>query len=295
MRRRMEDYLVRIITENKNIRAMACVTTNLLNVARARHGTYPTATAALGRALTGGGLMGALLDGDQRVALKFEGDGPLKKIIVEAQSNGTVRGYVEQPEVELPPKNGKLDVAGALGTQGYLTVTKDLQLKKPYMGVVKLYTGEIASDLAFYLTESEQIPSAVGLGVFVEPEGHVSAAGGFLLQSLPPSDEELIDTLAVRIENMQPITQQLREGKLPEDLLADIFGDVSFIMLEKRPLSFACTCSRERIEQALITLGPEEIRSIIKDDDIVDITCQFCRKQYVFARKELEQILHEIH
>ena len=295
MRRRMEDYLVRIITENKNIRAMACVTTNLLNVARARHGTYPTATAALGRALTGGGLMGALLDGDQRVALKFEGDGPLKKIIVEAQSNGTVRGYVEQPEVELPPKNGKLDVAGALGTQGYLTVTKDLQLKKPYMGVVKLYTGEIASDLAFYLTESEQIPSAVGLGVFVEPEGHVSAAGGFLLQSLPPSDEELIDTLAVRIENMQPITQQLREGKLPEDLLADIFGDVSFIMLEKRPLSFACTCSRERIEQALITLGPEGIRSIIKDDDIVDITCQFCRKQYVFARKELEQILHEIH
>jgi molecular chaperone Hsp33 len=291
----MEDYLVRIITENKNIRAMACVTTNLVNEGRARHGTYPTATAALGRALTGGELMGALLDGDQRVALKFEGDGPLKKIIVEAQSNGTVRGYVEQPEVELPPKNGKLDVAGALGTQGYLTVTKDLQLKKPYMGVVQLYTGEIASDLAYYLTESEQIPSAVGLGVFVEPDGHVSAAGGFLLQSLPPSDEELIDTLAGRIENMQPVTRQLREGKLPEDLLADIFRDVSFTILEKKPLSFVCTCSRQRIEQALIALGHEEIRRIIKDDDIVDITCQFCRKQYVFDREELEQILHEIH
>ena len=291
----MEDYLVRIITENKNIRAMACITTNLVNEGKKRHGTYPTATAALGRALTGGVLMGALLDGDQRVALKFEGDGPLKKIIVEAPSNGTVRGYVEHPEVELPPKNGKLDVAGALGTQGHLTVTKDLQLKKPYMGVVKLYTGEIASDLAYYLTESEQIPSAVGLGVFVEPDGHVSAAGGFLLQSLPPSDEELIDTLADRIENMQPITQQLREGKLPEDLLADIFGDISFTILEKKPLSFACTCSRDRIEQALITLGHEEIRSIIKDDDIVDITCQFCRKQYVFARTELERILHEIH
>jgi len=291
----MEDYLVRIITENKNIRAMACITTNLVNEGKKRHGTYPTATAALGRALTGGVLMGALLDGDQRVALKFEGDGPLKKIIVEAPSNGTVRGYVEHPEVELPPKNGKLDVAGALGTQGHLTVTKDLQLKKPYMGVVKLYTGEIASDLAYYLTESEQIPSAVGLGVFVEPDGHVSAAGGFLLQSLPPSDEKLIDTLADRIENMQPITQQLREGKLPEDLLAGIFGDVSFTILEKKPLSFACTCSRDRIEQALITLGHEEIRSIIKDDDIVDITCQFCRKQYVFARTELERILHEIH
>ena len=290
----MEDYLVRIITKNKNILAMACVTTNLVNDARERHKTFPTATAALGRALTAGQLMGALLDSDQRVAMKFEGDGPLKKIIVEAQSNGTVRGYVGEPEVELPPKNGKLDVSGALGTQGYLTVTKDLQLKKPYMGVVHLYTGEIASDLAYYLTESEQIPSAVGLGVFVEPEGNVSAAGGFLIQSLPPSDEELIDTLADRIENMQPVTQQLRDGKLPEDLLAEIFQDVSFTVLEKRPLSFACTCSRDRIEQALITLGPEEIRSMIQDDDLVDITCQFCRQQYMFARRELEQILDEI-
>jgi len=291
----MEDYLVRVITEKKNVLAMACITTNLVNDARVRHGTYPTATAALGRALTAGELMGALLDSDQRVALKFEGDGPLKKIIVEAPSNGMVRGYVGEPEVELPPKNGKLDVAGALGSRGYLTVTKDLQLKKPYRGVVRLYTGEIASDLAFYLTESEQIPSAVGLGVFVEPDWEVSAAGGFLLQSLPPSDEELIETLALRIENMQPVTSQLREGKMPEDILRGIFADTPFTLLEKRPLSFGCTCSRERIEQALITLGNEEIEGMIKQDDIVDITCQFCRQQYVFARDELEQILKEIH
>jgi len=291
----MQDYLIRVITEEKNILAMACVTTNLVNDARERHGTYPTATAALGRALTGGQLMGALLDTDQRVALKFEGDGPLGKIIVEAQSNGTVRGYVQEPRVELPPKNGKLDVSGALGTNGYLTVTKDLQLKKPYMGVVRLYTGEIASDLAYYLTESEQIPSAVGLGVFVDADSKVTAAGGFLVQSLPPSDEELIDTLAGRIENMQPVSRQLREGKLPEDILAEIFRDVSFTIMEKTPLRFACTCSRERIEQALITLGHDEIIKVIQEEDLVDITCQFCTQQYVFKKDELERLLHEMH
>jgi molecular chaperone Hsp33 len=291
----MKDYLVRIITEDKNILAMACITTTLVNDARVRHGTYPTATAALGRALTGGELMGALLDTDQRVAIKFEGNGPLKKIIVEAQSNGTVRGYVSVPEVELPPKNGKLDVSGALGRTGYLTVTKDLRLKEPYMGVVQLYSGEIASDLAFYLAESEQIPSAVGLGVFVESDWNVSAAGGFLIQSLPPSDEALVDSLVESINAMHPVTKQLREGKTPEDLLKGIFKDISFTILEKRPLSFACTCSRERIEQALITLGHTEIEKIIEEEDIVDITCQFCRHQYVFTNSELEQILHEIH
>ena len=209
----MDDYLVRIITEEKNILGLACITTNLVNDARKRHGTFPTATAALGRALTGGELLGALLEPDQRVALKFTGNGPLKKIIVEAEGDGTVRGYVEVPQVDLPPRNGKFDVGGALGREGFLTVTKDLRLKEPYNGVVKLYTGEIASDIAFYLTESEQIPSAVGLGVFVETDGSVTASGGFLVQSLPPADEALIDSLAGRIENMPPITRQLKDGK----------------------------------------------------------------------------------
>lgn len=291
----MEDYIVRVITQQKNILGLACITTNLVNEAHRRHGTFPTATAALGRALTGGELMGALLDDDQRVALKFEGNGPLKKIIVEAQSNGKVRGYVAEPGVELPPKNGKFDVSGALGTQGFLTVTKDLQLKDPYMGVVRLHSGEIASDLAFYLAESEQIPSAVGLGVFVEPDWKVSAAGGFMIQSLPPADDELIDALVEHIAGMDPVTRQLRDGKTPEDLLAVIFGDVPFTILDKRPLSFGCTCSRSRIEQALITLGADEINKIIHEEDEVDITCQFCREQYMFRKTELERLLHEMH
>jgi len=180
----MDDYLVRIIAQEKNVLGLACITTNLVNDARKMHGTYPTATAALGRALTGGELLGALLDEGQRVALKFAGDGPLRKIVVEAEGDGTVRGYVAEPQVDLPPVNGKFDVGGALGREGFLTVTRDLGVKTPYSGVVKLYTGEIASDIAYYLSESEQVPSAVALGVFVEPDLNVSAAGGFLIQSL---------------------------------------------------------------------------------------------------------------
>lgn len=291
----MDDYLVRIITEEKNILGLACITTNLVNDARKRHGTFPTATAALGRALTGGELLGALLEPDQRVALKFTGNGPLKKIIVEAEGDGTVRGYVEVPQVDLPPRNGKFDVGGALGREGFLTVTKDLRLKEPYNGVVKLYTGEIASDIAFYLTESEQIPSAVGLGVFVETDGSVTASGGFLVQSLPPADEALIDSLAGRIENMPPITRQLQEGKTPEDLLAAVFDGVPYRMIETRELSFRCSCSSARIEQALITLGRSQIEEIIRDQEVFDISCHFCNRSYVFRKDHLLRLLNEMH
>jgi molecular chaperone Hsp33 len=211
----MEDYLVRVITKDASVRGLACVTTNLVREAYSRHGTYPTATAALGRALTGGTLMGALLKTGQRVALKFSGNGPIQKVLVEAESNGAVRGYVGVPNVDLPLKDGKIDVGSAVGHAGVLTVTKDLRLKEPYTGIVELFTGEIGDDIAFYLTESEQIPSAVGLGVYVEPDGIVSAAGGFLIQSLPPSDEEIIDKLITQIEAMPSITELLRSGKRP--------------------------------------------------------------------------------
>jgi molecular chaperone Hsp33 len=291
----MDDYLVRVITEEKNILGLACITTNLVNEASKRHGTYPTATAALGRALTGGELLGALLDPGQRVALKFTGNGPLKKIIVEAEGDGTVRGYVEVPQVDLPPRNGKLDVGGALGREGLLTVTKDLRLKEPYHGVVKLYTGEIASDIAYYLTESEQIPSAVGLGVYVEADGIVTASGGFLFQSLPPADESLIDKLAVRLENMPPVTRQLRDGKTPEDLLAAVFEGIQYRAIETRQLSFKCSCSRGRVEQALITLGKTQMDEIIKDQKIFDISCHFCGRSYAFTQEHLLRLMNEMH
>lgn len=291
----MEDYLIKAVTDEKDIFAAACVTTNLVNQAHRMHGTYPTATAALGRALTGCELMASLLDPEQRVAIKFEGDGPLKKVVAEADGTGAVRGYVAVPEVNLPPKRGKLDISGALGQNGFLTVTKDLKIKEPYRGIVHLYSGEIASDIAYYYTESEQVPSAVGLGVFVEPEGNVSAAGGFLVQTMPEAEEKRINTVIERIAGMESVTSQIKEGKLPEDTLKTILDGFSYHIIEKRGLIFACSCSKDRIEQAIITMGPEEIRKIITDQDVVDIGCQFCGKSYAFTKKELERLLKEMH
>jgi molecular chaperone Hsp33 len=291
----MKDYLVRAMDKTCTIRAMACISTNLVEEACRRHGTYPTASVALGRALTGGALMGALLKTRQRVALKFEGDGPLKKILVEAESNGAVQGYVGEPRVDLPPKGGKYDVAGALGHAGFLTVAKDLRLKEPHKGTVLLYTSEIAEDLAFYLADSEQIPSAVGLGVYIQPEGRISAAGGFLIQSLPHTDDQITDFLIGQIRKMPAITEFLRKGITPEEYLASIFSDIPFETLEKRELFFRCSCSKERMEQALISLGHKELASIASKEEEMEVTCEFCRERYVFSRGELEQLARCLH
>jgi molecular chaperone Hsp33 len=287
----VSDYLVRIIAKSGTVRALACVTTELVSEARRRHGTSPTASAALGRALTGGALLGALLKTGQRLALRFEGNGPLKKILIEAESNGAVSGYVGNPEADLPDRAGKLDVAGVLGRAGFLTVTKDLGLKEPYTGMVQLHSSEIAEDLAYYLTSSEQIPSAVGLGVFVEPDNTISAAGGFLIQSLPPQDEETVDRLMERIEKMPPITELLRQGKTPEQLLELVFADIPYDTLEKRALAFACSCSREKVERALIAMGAAELRHLIEREEETAVTCEFCRESYRFSREELEAVL----
>ncbi len=290
----VEDYLVRIITEDHSVRALACVTTQLVEEACRRQDAYPTAAAALGRALTGGVLLGALLKSGQRVALKFEGNGPLKKIVVEADSNGLVRGYVAEPHVDPPPRAGKLDVAAALGQDGLLTVIKDLRLKEPYRGIVRLYTGEIAEDLAFYLAESEQIPSAVGLGVFVEPDRTVSAAGGFLIQPLPPVNEEVIDRLMERIPQLPSVTELLRRGQTPEDLLDLIFAGIPFAILERYALAFRCTCNRERVEAALISLGRQELSALLAEKKEIKVTCEFCQESYVFGQQELARLAREI-
>ncbi len=286
----MTDYLVRIITETENIRALACVTTDLADEARRRHGAWPTASAALGRALTAGALMGALLKTGQRVALRFEGNGPLKKILVEADSNGAVRGCVGAPEVHLETPEGKLDVGNALGKAGFLTVTKDLGMKEPYHGMVQLMSSEIAEDLALYLTESEQTPSAVGLGVFVEPENRVSAAGGFLIQALPGADGATIDRLMTHIEGLPPLTSLLREGKSPEQLLEVLFKGIPFKTLEKRALAFRCSCSREKIENAVLSLGAGEIDDMIQRDGGAEVTCEFCRQLWRLDRDDLERL-----
>jgi molecular chaperone Hsp33 len=289
----MNDYLVRIFTKEGNVRGLACVTTSLVDEARRRHGTFPTASAALGRALTGGALFGALLKTGQRVALTFEGNGPLKRIIVEAENNGAVRGYVEVPDIDLVREDGKLDVAGALGRIGLLTVTKDLGLKEPYKSTIQLCSSEIAEDLAFYLTESEQIPSAVGLGVFVEADRHVSAAGGFLIQAVSPKDGELVDTLIERLGRLPPVTQLLREGNNPEQILERLFAGIPYDTLEKRALAFHCSCTRETIERMLVSLGHEELSRMIKEQDTTEVSCEFCGQRHPFSGEELTRLMEE--
>jgi molecular chaperone Hsp33 len=287
----VNDYLVRIIARSGTVRALACVTTNLVSEACQRHGARPTAAAALGRALTGGALMGAHLKTGQRVSLRFEGNGPLKKIIVEAESNGAVSGYVGAPETDLPDRNNKLDVAGALGRAGFLTVTKDLGLKQPYQGVVQLQTSEIAEDLAYYLTTSEQIPSAVGLGVLVGPDNVIAGAGGFLVQALPGHDEATIELLLERINRLSSISELIVRGESPEELLARLFADIPYDTLEKRELAFHCSCSRERVERAFIALGAKDLQRLQEEQGEAVATCEFCRESYLFSREELEAIL----
>jgi molecular chaperone Hsp33 len=289
----MTDYLVRAIGDRANVIGMACVTTALVEEARKIHGTSRTASAALGRALTGGLLMGALLKKGQRLAIKFEGNGPLKKIIVEADNDGAVRGFVGVPQAEVPFKDEKLNVSGALGTEGLLTVIKDLGLKDPYQGVVHLLSGEIGEDIAFYYSESEQIPSAVGLGVFVEPDGTVSAAGGFLIQALPGAEAKVVNRLIDNIRNISGITDFFREGKTPEALLADLFSGTTFHELGRTPVFLRCRCSQERVQKVLVALGKAELRKMIEEQGKAEVTCEFCRTRYDFTREELENLLLE--
>ena len=291
----MKDYLVRAITTKGNIRAFACVTSRLVQDICQQHDTCPTATVALGRALTGGALMGALLQDEQRVALKFEGNGPLQKILVEADSVGHVRGYVGVPRIDLPLKQGEFDVVGAVGRAGFLTVTKDLRLKEPYKGVVQLYSSEIAEDLAYYFAESEQIPSAVGTGVFLEASGRVAAAGGFLLQSLPPADEAQIEDLVRHIKRMPSITELLCQGTTAEGLLEQLFQNIPLEILGAQALAFKCSCSKARMKKALVALGVDELIEMSRTPEPTEVLCEFCRARYPFLPEEIKRLVEKIH
>lgn len=291
----MNDHLIRVISDEANVRAMACLTTATVGEACSRHRTSPTASVALGRALTGGVLLGALLKGRQRVALKFEGGGPLGKIVVEADPMCLVHGYVGNPQADLPLRDGRFDVAGALGHAGLLTVTKDLQLKSPYQGVVNLVSSEIAEDIAYYLTESEQTPSAMGLTTIPDDQGGIAVAGGFLIQSLPPANDAALETLTARIAAMPPLARLLFDGASPKDILDRIFGDIPYEILGHQDVAFHCGCSRDRIEQALITLGVDEIRSLAERGEDTVITCEFCREPYAFTPEDLRRLADERH
>ena len=284
------DYIIRTIAKDAGVRAMACISTELSAEGARRHATQPTATVALGRALIGAALLGALLKVRHRLALKFEGSGPIQKMIVEADAYGKVRGYIANPAVD--GGTGLYDLQKAMG-EGILTVVKDVKMKDLMESVVPLVTSLIDEDLEFYLNQSEQIASAVQVGVVLGPEGGIAVAGGVLIQNLGDQKGETIHLLAERLQEMPPVAELLHSGQTPETILAQLFGDIPYEVLEKRPLVFKCECSRERSEGALRSLGREEVQQLFEEGQAI-VDCHFCHERYFFTRDDLELLLDEL-
>ena len=288
----MGDYIVRATAADNQIRAFAATTKELVEKARAAHDTSPVATAALGRLLTGGVMMGAMMKGEKDLlTLQVKGDGPIGGITVTADSQGHVKGYVENPDVLLPANAlGKLYVGGAVGN-GMLRVIKDMGLKEPYVGQVALETGELGDDLTYYFATSEQVPSSVGLGVLMEKDNTVKQAGGFIIQLMPFTDEKVIEALEKKISEVQSVTSMLNLGMTPEDILNELLGEFHPEISEKIPAEFHCDCSKKRVEKVLISLGKKELTSIINDGKPVELKCHFCNSGYTFTTEELKEIL----
>lgn len=287
----MQDHLIRVVSPDGLFRAAAAVTTELVRTICEKQQTDLTATVALGRLLTGGALLGCLLKGQQRLALVVEGNGPLGKLSVEADARGRVRGTIRNPVANLPPAGDRFDVAGAIGKAGFLHVWKDLGLKAPYQSMVQLQTSEIAEDLAWYLTSSEQVPSSIGLGVELDAQGRIAVAGGFLVQALPPGDAAAIEILSERIKGLPPTTSMLRQGMMPTEILARVFGDSGFHVQSEIPLQFFCPCNQQYIEQMLIGLGRKELISLAEDQEPVEVVCEYCRHRYHFNREQMGELI----
>lgn len=288
------DEIIRVIAKNAPVKAMAITGRALTERARQIHKTLPVATAALGRCLMACSMMGDQLKGaGSSVTMRFKGDGPLGSLTAVADDEGNVRGYVQNPAVLLPLKeNGKLDVGGAMGGQGTLTVIKDLDMKEPYVGMVPLVSGEIAEDVTQYFAVSEQIPTACALGVLVDTDQSVLRAGGYLIQLLPGAGEEVIEKVEAGVKALGPVTAALMaEGMDAEGLLRRVLPDLELEILESHPVEYRCYCSRERVAQALISMGPDEPRALIKEQGCAELTCQFCDAVYQFSREELEELL----
>ena len=286
------DYIVRATAADGQIRAFAATTRETVETARQDHNTSPVATAALGRLLTAGAMMGVMMKGDKDLlTLRIHAGGPLNGITVTADSKGNVKGYVGNPDVVIPAnKKGKLDVAGAVGV-GFMDVIKDLGLKEPYVGQCVLQTSEIAEDLTYYFATSEQVPSSVGLGVLMNKDNTVRQAGGFIIQLLPGASDEIIDRLEAKLSGISSITSLLDAGKTPEEILTDILGEFGLEILSKMPVQFHCDCERSRVEKAIISIGKKEIRDMIDEGKEIEVNCQFCNKHYKFSVDELGDLL----
>ena len=287
----MTDYIVRATAANNQIRAFAATTKELVETARAAHNTSPVATAALGRLLTAGSMMGVMMKGEKDIlTLQIKAGGPLEGITVTADSHGNVKGYVGNPDVCIPANSkGKLDVAGAVGV-GFMNVIKDMGLKEPYVGQIALQTGEIAEDLTYYFATSEQVPSAVGLGVLVDVDGSVKQAGGFIIQLMPFTPDEVVDALEKKISEIASVTEMLEEGNTPEQILEIILGDFGLEITDTLPAAFQCDCSKERVSRAISTLSKKDLDDIINDGEAIEVKCQFCNKAYHFEVDELKEM-----
>ena len=290
----MNDYIVRATAGNGSIRAFAATTRDLVQHAREVHHTSPVASAALGRMLTAAAMMGTMLKGDKDLlTLQVRGEGPLQGIVVTSDSKAQVKGYVFNPGVEVPDLiPGKLNVSGAIGP-GHMSIIKDIGMREPYAGKIELVTGEIAEDLTYYFAQSEQTPSAIGLGVLVETDTSIRRAGGFIIQLLPDATDEMIDRLEKKLATIPYVSDLLDMGATPEDILQMILGDFDLKIMDKIPTTFYCNCTRERVEKALISIGKDELEKIIREDKKANLHCHFCSKEYDFNEEQLVALLEE--
>ncbi|WHY56868.1 Hsp33 family molecular chaperone HslO [Peribacillus simplex] len=287
----MKDYLIKALGYEGQVRAYAVSTTDTVGEAQRRHYTWPTASAALGRAMTAGVMMGGMLKGEEKLTIKIEGGGPIGSILVDSNAKGEVRGYVTHPQTHFDlNEQGKLDVRKAVGTDGLLTVIKDIGLRDYFSGQVPLVSGELGEDFTYYFVTSEQVPSSVGVGVLVNPDNSILAAGGFIIQLMPGTSEDTISKIENRLSTITPVSKMIQSGMTPEEILTEILGEGNVNILEKMDVQFSCQCSRERIANALISLGQAEIRDIIETEGQAEAHCHFCNQTYQFSKEELEEL-----
>ena len=287
-----KDYIVRATAADHQLRAFAVTSKDIVEKAREIHNTSPVATAAIGRLLTAASMMGSMMKGEKDVlTLQIECGGPIGGITVTADSNADVKGYVNNPNVILPPNaQGKLDVSGALGP-GFLNVIKDIGLREPYNGQTHLVSGEIAEDLTYYFATSEQVPSSVGLGVLMDKDNHVRQAGGFIIQVMPDTDDEVIDKLEARLGEVHSVTEMLDKGMTPEDILNYVIEGMDVEILETVPTQYKCDCSFERVSKVIASLGKKELQEMIDDGKPVEVNCQFCGSHYKFDTEQLKEFI----
>lgn len=287
-----KDYIVKALAFDGQIRAYSALTTETVQEAQTRHYTWPTASAALGRTMTATVMMGAMLKGDQKLTVTLDGQGPIGKVIADADAKGNVRGYVTNPQTHFPLNDiGKLDVSRAVGTNGSLTVVKDVGMKDYFSGSSPIVSGEVGDDFTYYFAKSEQVPSSVGLGVLVNPDNSIKASGGFIIQVMPGAKDETITKLEDAINNMTPVSKLIDQGLSPEELLYEVLGEANVQILEELPTQFECNCGHDKFLNAIKGLGEAEINNMIEEDHGAEAECHFCRNKYEYSEAELQALI----